>query len=91
MTMLKGGIYSPRWFVPWCLARYLPSSPLFFTRISLAKRMEIAWWRCSLWTADRLPWFARKIAINTLVGREILRDFMPLCHEQPNFNLCVRW
>jgi hypothetical protein len=51
----------------------------------------VLFWTWSLWAADRLPWFARKIAINALIGEEAYRDFMPLKLEHPNFDLCVKW
>lgn len=98
--MIKGLIYHRRWFVPNFVAARLfdyaahdrlPLWQLFFAPRSFRSFAKGLWWNCSTWTLDRLPWFARKHAINALVGRELLRDFRALNHDHPNFDLCIKW
>lgn len=52
-------------------------------------------WQCFylpklFWLADRLPWFARKRALNALVGREAFTDLMQSDGRGP-FEVCIKW
>lgn len=40
-----------------------------------------------VWMIDRLPWFARKRAINLLLGQEVFSDLMLI----GGFDLCIKW
>jgi hypothetical protein len=49
-------------------------------------------WELPLYLADRLPWFARKHAINLLMGREVYWDFMLAERSSGDmFSACVKW
>jgi hypothetical protein len=56
----------------------------------------IIYWTTVLFLADRLPWFARRVIINLLVGREILTTFVmtdqlrkPMLDRE--LFICMKW
>jgi hypothetical protein len=70
-------------------------APLWFR---LSRKPLICLTQAAFWLADRLPWFARKLAVNWLAGRIIYHDFISTDQRiaghtfiSDGWFLCMKW